>query len=48
MHDCKIKAKGEPKNVITKDIISELYRVNADIFYDAVGLPVVAVKSAIK
>ena len=42
----KIKAKGEAKKTITKELIQELYKVNVDIFYDDAGVPAVVAKSA--
>ncbi|RAX57712.1 peptide ABC transporter substrate-binding protein [Helicobacter monodelphidis] len=45
--DTKIQAFGEPKKVITKELIERLYRVCADVFEDRSGLPIVAIKSAL-
>ena len=46
LSDGKIKAKGEAKKTITKELIQELYKVNVDIFYDNAGIPAVVAKSA--
>ena len=46
LSDGKIKAKGEAKKTITKELIQELYKVNVDIFYDDAGVPAVVAKSA--
>ncbi|QCD44292.1 ABC transporter ATP-binding protein [Campylobacter mucosalis] len=48
LNKAEIKAQGAPKEVLTKDIIKELYRVKADIFYCSDGQPVVIAKQAIK
>ncbi|MFQ6341314.1 ABC transporter ATP-binding protein [Campylobacter sp. VTCC 70190] len=48
LHEAKIRAKGGPKRVLNKDLIKEVYRINADIFYCERGLPCVLAKSAYK
>ncbi|GML86510.1 ABC transporter ATP-binding protein [Campylobacter jejuni] len=48
LHEAKIKAKDKPENVLNKDLIKEVYRIDADIFYCERGLPCVLAKSAVK
>ncbi len=48
LHESKIMAKGDPRKVLNKDLIKEVYRINADIFYCEQGLPCVLAKSAYK
>ncbi|NDJ26585.1 ABC transporter ATP-binding protein [Campylobacter sp. MIT 19-121] len=47
LHDAKIRAKGEAKEVLKRDIIEPIYRVRADIFKDDDGKPIVLAKAAI-
>ncbi|MCX2683088.1 ABC transporter ATP-binding protein [Campylobacter sp. MIT 21-1685] len=44
LYQGEIKAKGKPRKVITKELLKEIYAVQADIFYDDNSLPCVFVK----
>lgn len=48
LSDAKIWAQGEAKGVLTKDLIENLYKIKADIFYDESNKPVIVAKSALK
>ncbi|MBS4330349.1 ABC transporter ATP-binding protein [Campylobacter vulpis] len=48
LHEAKIKAKDKPENVLNKDLLKEVYRIDADIFYCERGLPCVLAKAAAK
>ncbi|TLD84429.1 ABC transporter ATP-binding protein [Helicobacter sp. MIT 11-5569] len=43
----KIQAQGNPKEVLQKDLIENLYKVKTEIFYNADGIPIIATKGAI-
>lgn len=45
--DTKILAQGNPKSVLTQQLVEKLYRVHADIFYDSSGIPVIVAKKAV-
>lgn len=44
LYEGKIKAKGEPREVVSREIIEEIYAVKANIFYDEKNLPCIFVK----
>lgn len=39
IHDGKVFAKGTPKEVLTKDLLRDVYKINADITVDANDIP---------
>lgn len=48
LHEAKIRAKNKPELVLNKDLLKEVYRIDADIFYCERGLPCVLAKAAAK
>ena len=48
LSNAKIWAQGGAKSVLTKDLIENLYKIKADIFYDESDKPVIVAKSALK
>lgn len=48
LSNAKIWAQGGAKAVLTKDLIENLYKIKANIFYDEAQKPVIVAKSALK
>lgn len=48
LHEAKIRAKNKPELVLNKNLLKEVYRIDADIFYCERGLPCVLAKAATK
>lgn len=46
--EAKIQAQGEAKEVLTKQLIEDLYHIKAEIFYDDTNKPIIVAKEAVK
>ena len=47
LDDCKIVREGSPKEVCTKKLLAEVFRIDADVYYDEDGTPRIVYKKAI-
>ncbi len=48
LSNAHVEAQGDPRSVLTQELIERLYHVHVDIFYDKDKLPIIVAKKALK